>query len=158
MWFNKLPCDIYIYTSSSYTSNFFQIVVNVISFCNLIITATSGWWKSTTFHIIIQVPFYEDIEPGKEATHNQPKPQWMTIYTCDAPGVQGICVPMMSSSNLEGWVKLSMATPPSSMSPVVSFRWEVTGCEEVTSLDRDDGRGKESQKGHCNHSVSNWTF
>ena len=55
-------------------------------------------------------------------------------------------------------MKLSMATPPSSMSPVVSFRWEVTGCEEVTSLDRDDGRGKESQKGHCNHSVSNWTF
>ena len=38
-------------------------------------------------------------------------------------------------------MKLSMATPPSSMSPAVSFRWEVTGCEEVTSLDRDDGRG-----------------
>ena len=43
-------------------------------------------------------------------------------------------------------MKLSMATPPSSMSPAVSFRWEVTGCEEVTLLDRDDGRGGESKR------------
>ena len=56
-------------------------------------------------------------------------------------------------------MKLSMATPPSSMSPAVSFRWEVTGCEEVTSLDRDDGRGggesKRSLQPLCSY-VGNW--
>ena len=78
---------------------------------------------------------------------NQEHNGWW-LFTCDAPGVQGICVPMMSSSNLEGCVKLSMATPPSSMSAVLSFRWEVTGWEEVTSLDgRNGGEGIRS-KGH----------
>ena len=73
---------------------------------------------------------------------NQEHNGWWLI-TCDAPGVQGICVPMISSSNLEGCVKLSIATPPSSMSSVVSFRWEVTGWEEVTSLDgRNGGEGE----------------
>ena len=76
---------------------------------------------------------------------NQEHNGWW-LFTCDAPGVQGICVPIMSSSNLEGCVKLSMATPPSSMSAVLSFRWEVTGWEEVTSLDgRNGGEGIRSK-------------
>ena len=93
--------------------------------------------------------FFMRREHENEATYTQPRAQWMmTQTTCDAPGVQGICVPMMSSSNLEGCVKLSMATPPSSMSAVVSFRWEVTGWEEVTSLDGRNGREGIRSKGH----------
>ena len=51
----------------------------------------------------------------------------LKYFTCDAPGVQGICVPTMSSSNREGCVKLSMVAPPSVTSPLSPLPWQWTG-------------------------------
>ena len=43
----------------------------------LLLPHLGAWWKSTTFPIY-KFPFLR-IEPGKKATHTQPKPQRMTI-------------------------------------------------------------------------------